>query len=352
MADPLPRRGRAAAVNPVGRFPRLDTTLDPAALDDAERQRVATQVFRDTTRTALATNDSPDLPFSHSLNPYRGCEHGCPYCFARPSHEYLGFSAGLDFETKIVAKPDLPRLLSLALQRKSWVPETVALSGNTDPYQPIERQLEITRGCLKVLLRHRNPVGLITKNALVTRDLDVLRELAALDLVRVTLSITTLRDDLAGSMEPRASRPAARLKAVEALAAAGVPVGVNAAPLIPGLTDEALPAILRAAAGAGATRAGYMLVRLPGAVQEVFEEWLRRTLPDRADRVLHRVREGKGGRLNDPRFGHRFRSTGPYADAVRQVFRAEVRRLGLNRGRQPLATHHFRRLPGGQMDLF
>ncbi len=352
MPAPLPRRGRAAAVNPVGRFPRLDVTLDPAALDDDERRRVETVVLRDTTRTALASNDSPDLPFSHSLNPYRGCEHGCPYCFARPSHEYLGFSAGLDFETRIVAKPDLPRLLAEAFQKPSWRPQTVALSGNTDPYQPVERKLEITRGCLEVLLRHRNPVGLITKNALVTRDLDVLRELAALDLVRVTLSVTTLRDDLAGPMEPRASRPAARLRAVEALAEAGVPVGVNAAPLIPGLTDEELPAILRAAADAGATSAGYMLVRLPGAVAEVFEEWLRRTLPDRADRVLHRIREGKGGRLNDPRFGHRFRSDGPYADAVRQVFRAEVRRLGLNRERTPLATGHFRRLAGGQMDLF
>ena len=696
MDAPLPRRGRAAAVNPVGRFPRLDTSLDPAALSDEERQRAETVVLRDTTRTALARNDSPDLPFTFSLNPYRGCEHGCPYClggdtrvlladgrsrpirdvrpgdavlgtvrrghyrrlvettvldqwetrkpavrvrladgtgivasgdhrfwtdrgwkhvtganhgherrphlttrnrllgpgasaltatpvataeyrrgylagmihgdghvgtyvydgrrrardvhhrfrlalvdsealdraaaylselgvetrryvfaeaspgrkrieavrasaeaavgavregielpdrpspewgrgflaglfdaegsysggalrisntdrallcraagafeaagfdvvvedrqrvaklrlrgglaahlrffawadpaiarkrsvagvalkqagdrrvvaieplglsvpmfdlttgtgdflaegvvahncFARPSHEYLGFSAGLDFETRIVAKPELPRLLAEALQKPSWRPQTVALSGNTDPYQPVERKLEITRGCLEVLLRHRNPVGLITKNALVTRDLDVLRELAALDLVRVTLSITTLRDALAGPMEPRASRPAARLRAVEALAEAGVPVGVNAAPLIPGLTDEELPAILRAAADAGATSAGYMMVRLPGAVREVFEDWLRRTLPDRADRVLNRIREGKGSRLNDPRFGHRFRSEGPYADAVRQVFRAEVRRLGLNRERPPLATHHFRRLAAGQMDLF
>ncbi len=339
-------------MNPVGRFERLDIVLDPAELGDDERRHVATKVFRDTTRTALAKNDSPDLPFSYSLNPYRGCEHGCPYCFARPSHEYLGFSAGLDFETQIVAKPDLPRRLSEAFQKASWVPQTIALSGNTDPYQPIERSLQITRGCLDVLLHHRNPVGLITKNALVTRDLDVLRELAALGLVRVTLSVTTLRDDLAGPMEPRASRPATRLRAVETLAEAGVPVGVNAAPLIPGLTDEELPAILRAAADAGATSAGYMMVRLPGAVAEVFEEWLRRTLPDRADRVLNRIREGKGGRLNDPRFGHRFRSDGPYADAIRQVFRAETRRLGLNRKRPPLATHHFRRLAGGQMDLF
>ena len=352
MDAPLPRRGRAAAINPAGRFERLETVLDPAALSDDERQRVATDVYRDATRSALATNDSPDLPFTYSLNPYRGCEHGCPYCFARPSHEFLGFSAGLDFETQIVAKPDLPRLLSEAFQRASWRPQTVALSGNTDPYQPVERRLGITRGCLEVLLRHRNPVGLITKNALVTRDLDVLRELAALDLVRVTLSITTLRDDLAGAMEPRASRPAARLRALERLAEAGVPVGVNAAPLIPGLTDEELPAILRAAADAGATQAGYMLVRLPGAVADVFEEWLRRTLPDRADRVLNRIREGKGGRLNDPRFGHRFRSTGAYADAVRQVFRAEARRLGLAAPRLPLATHHFRRLAGGQLGLF
>lgn len=352
MGSPLPHRGRAAAVNPIGRFPRLDTSLDPAALDDDERERVPTTLYRDTSRTALATNDSPDIPFTYSLNPYRGCEHGCAYCYARPSHEFLGFSAGLDFETQIVAKPDLPQLLAAQLQKPSWMPETISMSGITDPYQPVERRLRITRGCLEVLARHRQPVGVITKNALVTRDLDLLRSLAEAGAASITLSITTLRDDIAGATEPRASRPAARLRAVETFAEAGVPVSVFAAPLIPGLTDDELPAILRAAADAGAQSAGFMLVRLPGATAEVFVDWLRRAFPDRAERVLNRIREMRGGRLNDPRLVHRFRTSGPYADALKQVFRAEARRLGLDRRLPALTAEHFRRLPGGQMDLF
>ncbi|MDX1532114.1 MAG: radical SAM protein, partial [Rhodothermales bacterium] len=235
MADALPpRRGRAAARNTPNRFERLHVEPDAAALVEADGAeaagRVPTRFFRDTTRTALARNDSPDLPFRYGLNPYRGCEHGCAYCYARPSHEYLGFSAGLDFETKIVVKPEVPRLLAEAFQKPSWEPQVVALSGNTDPYQPVERRLELTRRCLEVFLRHRNPVGLITKNALVLRDLDLLRELAAFDGVAVRISLTSLRDEVTNAMEPRTSRPALRLKAIRALAEAGVPVGVMAAP--------------------------------------------------------------------------------------------------------------------------
>jgi DNA repair photolyase len=349
---PIPRRGRGAAVNPPNRFERLHVQLDPAELTEDERRQVATEVLRDTSRSALSRNDSPDLPFRWSTNPYRGCEHACPYCYARPTHEFLGFSAGLDFETRIVAKPDLPDLLSQAFQKSSWTPELVVLSGNTDPYQPVERKLELTRRCLEVFVRHRNPVGVITKNALVLRDLDLLQELAALDLVHVTISLTTLRDEIAGPMEPRASRPAARLHAIEQLAAAGIPVGVNAAPLIPGLTDEELPAILEAAAGHGATMAGYMVVRLPGPVEGIFTEWLRRTFPDRADRVLNRIRESRGGKINESRFGHRMRTQGPWAAVLDQLFRTACARHGLGRRFPVVATSHFQRMPGGQLGLF
>jgi DNA repair photolyase len=349
---PLPRRGRATTENTPNRFERLHLAPDPEDPAEEAARPLLTEVLRDTSRSALSRNDSPDLPFRWSLNPYRGCEHGCPYCYARPSHEYLGFSAGLDFETRIVAKPDLPDLLAKTYQKASWQPEVVVVSGNTDPYQPIERKMELTRRCLEVFVRHRHPVGLITKNALVLRDLDMLRELAALDLVYVTVSLTTLRDEIAGPMEPRASRPARRLHAIERLAEAGVPVGVNAAPLIPGLTDEELPAILAAAAGAGATMAGYMVVRLPGPVEPIFTAWLRRTFPDRAERVLNRLREVRGGHINEARFGHRMRTQGPWGDVLRQMFCSVCARHGLGPRYPELATHHFRRLPGGQMGLF
>lgn len=349
---PLPRRGRGAAENPANRFDRLDYVLDPAELDDDERHHTKTDLFVDTTRTILSRNDSPDIPFRYSLNPYRGCEHGCLYCYARPSHEYLGFSAGLDFETKIVVKTEAPRLLAETFQKPSWMPQVVSLSGNTDPYQPLERRLRLTRGCLKVFLRHRNPVTLITKNALVVRDLDLLRELASLDLVHVMLSITSLDDAIIGAMEPRTARPTARLKALQQLAEAGVPVGVNVAPLIPGLTDEELPAILKAAAEHGAQTAGYMVVRLPGAVADLFPAWLARAFPDRAEKVMNRLRAHRGGQVNDKRFGQRMRTTGPWADVLKHLFRTACAQHGLDRRFPPFATHHFRRLRGGQMDLF
>lgn len=351
-SDPGPPRGRAVGQNPANRFERLHYVPDPDAADEAPRQ-VATEVFRDASRSILSRNDSPDLPFTFSVNPYRGCEHGCAYCYARPSHEYLGFSPGLDFETKIVVKENAPTLLAAAFQRRSWEPQVVVLSGNTDPYQPLERRLRLTRGCLEVFLRHRNPVGVITKNALVTRDADVLSALAALDLVQVTVSVTSLDDRLIGAMEPRTSRPAARLKAIETLSAAGIPVAVNVAPVIPGLTDEEVPAILAAAAAAGATSAGYITVRLPGPVEPLFRAWLERTVPERAQKVLNRLRSHRGGALNDARFGHRMRGSGPWAELLGRVFTVACRKHGLEPRRQrALATHHFRRLPGGQLPLF
>lgn len=273
-------------------------------------------------------------------------------CYARPTHEYLDLSAGLDFETKIVVKPELPRLLSETLQKPSYVPEPILLSGVTDPYQPLERRMRLTRGCLEVLARHRHPVGIITKNALVTRDVDLLAELAERDLVAVRLSITSLRDEVTGAMEPRTSRASGRLKAVEKLAEAGVPVGVMVAPIIPGLTDDEMPAILRAAADAGATHASYTVVRLPGAVEPLFSEWIERAFPERAAKVLGRIRELRGGALDDRRFGKRMHGEGLWADTLRQLFRLECRRLGLNRARTALSTAHFRRLPHGQGDLF
>lgn len=349
---PLQRRGRGAAENPANRFDRLNVEIDPGELDDDERRRIKTEYFRDTTRKILSENDSPDIPFRYGLNPYRGCEHGCIYCYARPSHEYLGFSAGLDFESKIVVKYNAPRLLSEVFQKPNWKPAMVALSGNTDCYQPIERKLEITRGCLEVFLKHRNPVGIITKNALVARDIDILQEMARFNIVRVVVSVTSLNNDIIGKMEPRTSRPVARLRAIEQLSEAGIPVGVNVAPVIPGLTDEEIPEILKAVSEAGAQTAGYTVVRFPGVVEQLFPAWLKRTFPDRADKVLNRIRALRGGKLVENRFHKRMQTEGEWGDVIKQVFRASRRKYGLDQRRPPVTTEHFRHLSGGQMDLF
>lgn len=346
------RRGRGARINPPNRFERLHVVEDPEALDEDELRQVQTQYFVDTTKSVLARNDSPDTGFTFSINPYRGCEHGCIYCYARPSHEFLGFSAGLDFETRILVKDNAPELLTEAFQKPSWEPQVVALSGNTDPYQPLERRLQITRECLKVFLKHRNPVAIITKNYLVTRDADILEEMARLGLVRVTLSITTLRPELVGVMEPRTSRPERRLQALEELSQRGVPVAVNVAPVVPGLTDEEMPAILKAAAEHGATNASYIIMRLPGPVKELFLDWLAREFPDRAQRVINRLTDLRGERLTDSRFGVRMRGEGEWADMMSNLFKMTCRKHGLNANHPSLTTEHFRRLRHGQSDLF
>jgi DNA repair photolyase len=339
-------RGRASTGNPKARFERLEIeSLEPPA------DKVETQFLRDDSRTILSKNDSPDVPFTYSVNPYRGCEHGCIYCYARPTHEYLGLSAGLDFETKILVKENAPELLRRELGRKGWEPQIVALSGVTDPYQPVERRLELTRGCLEVLLEYRNPVGLITKNRLVTRDLDLLAELADHRAVAVTLSITTLDSELARRMEPRTSHPRDRLKALTALREAGVPCGVNIAPVIPGLNDHEIPAILDAAAAAGADHAGYLLLRLPGAVAELFEGWLEHNFADRRSKVMSRVRDVRRGRVNDTKFGRRTRGQGPYARQIRDLFKNSTTRLGLARSATELSTEGFRK-PGDQLELY
>jgi DNA repair photolyase len=340
-------RGRASASNPKSRFRRLEVELE-----EPRDAQVATEFLADDSRTILSRNDSPDVPFTYSINPYRGCEHGCIYCYARPTHEYLGFSAGLDFETRILVKERAPELLRHELGKASWQPQVVALSGITDPYQPVERRLQITRGCLEVLAETRNPVGLITKNRLVTRDLDVLARLAEHQAVAVTLSITTLDGEIARRMEPRTSHPRDRLKALAELAAAGIPCGVNIAPLIPGLNDHEIPAILERAAAAGALYARYLMIRLPGAVAPLFDAWLARVLPDRRQRVLNRIRDVRRGRLTDTTFGRRMRGEGPYAEQIADLFAGARRRRGLA-GRAPaLSTAHFRPPPGAQLDLF
>ncbi|HET9949141.1 MAG TPA: PA0069 family radical SAM protein [Longimicrobiales bacterium] len=347
---PSPLKGRGVSWNPPNRFERLHVEPDaPAAEDDAPP---GTVLLRDRTRSILAFNDSPDVGFDAGLNPYRGCGHGCVYCYARPTHEYLGFSAGLDFETKILVKERAPELLRRALSAPSWKPQVIALSGNTDAYQPVERRLGLTRRCLEVLRDFRNPVGIVTKSHLVTRDADLLAELAAHDAAAVVLSITSLRNEVQRVMEPRAATPARRLDAIRELAAAGVPVGVNVAPVVPGLTDHEIPAILEAAAEAGARFASYILLRLPHGVKDMFAGWLEQHFPDRRDKVLHRVREMRGGKLYDARYEVRGKGEGEWAEQLRALFRVTRARLGLTE-RPALSTASFR-VPGAaqQADLF
>lgn len=319
--------------------------------EDGDRPALRTQFFKDHASSVITRNTSPDLGFDYTLNPYRGCEHGCAYCYARPYHEYLGFSAGLDFESKIMVKEDAPELLRAELSAASWQPGVVALSGVTDCYQPIERKLGLTRRCLAVLAEFRQPVSLITKNALVVRDADHLAELARFRAAGVLLSMTTLDPELSRVMEPRASLPAQRLAAVRALAAAGVPVGVNIAPVIPGLNDHEIPAILEAASQAGAQFAGWGMLRLPLGVKDVFLDWLDRCFPGKRNRVLARIRDVRGGRLDNSAFGVRFTGEGVFAEQIRALFHVAARSHGLDRAMPALSAEAFRRPCGGQMTL-
>jgi DNA repair photolyase len=353
MSTTLPTlRGRGASWNPPNRFERLH--VDREGWTDPDDPPPQTVLLDDATRSILAWNDAPDVGFDVGINPYRGCSHGCAYCYARPTHEYLGFSAGLDFESRILVKRTAPDLLRTALSSKRWQPQVIGLSGNTDAYQPVERRLRITRRCLEVLADFRNPVGIVTKSYLVTRDVDLLESLARHRAVAVVLSVTTLRNELQRALEPRASSPARRLGAIRVLAAAGIPVGVNVAPVIPGLTDHELPEILEAAAEAGASFANTILLRLPHGVKEIFDDWLRRHAPDRRDKVLNRIREMRGGALYDARYEVRGRGEGPWADQLRTLFRVTRDRLGLNRAPQ-LSASAFRVPPdpdAPQYDLF
>lgn len=338
--QPSNLRGRGAADNPANRFEALHLERaedwDPAG-DPAPR----TQFLRDRSKTFINYNDSPDLGFRASINPYRGCEHGCIYCYARPTHEYLGFSAGLDFETRILVKEDAPELLRSELASPKWQPQVIALSGVTDCYQPAERRLQLTRRCLEVLAEFRNPVGIVTKNHLVTRDIDILQRLAAHRAVAVFVSITTLDATLTPRLEPRASLPAHRLAAVRALREAGIPAGVMVAPVIPAITDHEIPRIVAAAVEAGAQFAGYVMLRLPHGVGPLFEDWLARHFPDRKEKVLNRVRAVRGGRLNDPRFGTRMRGAGAFADQAAALFETACRRAGIADAGPELSTSAF-----------
>ena len=336
------RRGRGASFNTPNRYEPLTVTPDPSALPAEELRQVPTRLFQDTTRTILAANNSPDIRFTYSVNPYRGCERGCIYCYARPTHEYLGWSAGLDFETRILVKKNAPLLLGRAFEKPSWQPQVVCFSGNTDPYQPVERTLKLSRECLKVFLRHRNPVAIITKNHLLTRDIDILGELAKRNLVRVSISITTLRPEVARAMEPRTSIPQRRLNAVKRLAEAGIPVGVNVAPVVPGLTDEEMPAIIRAAAERGATRAGYALLRLPGPVAPLFVDWLGKAFPERKEKVLRRIKDLRRGHLYQSAYEQRMRGQGIWADTLAYLFRMTCQSMGMNQPSIPLSTNQFR----------
>lgn len=345
-------RGRGADENPPNRFERLRVEVDEDAWVDDEPRPLKTVFLRDDSQSVLSQNDAEDLSFDYGLNPYRGCEHGCAYCYARTYHEYLGFSAGLDFESKIVVKPDAPELLEKALAKPGYKPGVISLSGVTDCYQPVERKMELTRRCLEVLARFRNPVVVITKNALVARDVDHLAELASFRAVAVYLSITTLDPALARILEPRASSPRARLETIRTLAEAGIPAGVSAAPMIPGLNDSEMPEILKQAADHGASFAAYSLVRLPGAVATVFEGWLERHRPLAREKILNRIRAVHEGALNSNRAGTRMRGSGEAAAQWKTLFHACCRRNGLQPGTPTLNRESFRRLTPGQEELF
>jgi len=337
-------KGRGASWNPQNRFEKLEYIVDDDAHVEENESGPRTVYLRDPSRSIIATNDSPDIGFEASINPYRGCEHGCIYCYARPTHEYLGFSAGLDFESKILVKEDAPALLREELSAKTWEPKVIAISGVTDPYQPIEKRLGITRGCIEVLAEFRNPVGVITKNHLVTRDADLYADMARWNGARVFVSVTTLDSKIARTMEPRTSSPEMRLDAIATLSAAGVPVGVMVAPVVPGITDHEMPSILAAAKKAGAKWAGFVVLRLPWAVAPLFERWLEEQFPDRKDKVLNRIRDLRGGKLYDAQWGVRGRGTGIFAEQIESLFDVTCRKIGLNEEDREMSTSEFRRV--------
>ena len=356
-----PLKGRGTASNPPGRYEvRKPAPLDPSeesgatlwdGIEEDEEPRPATVVTPDATRTIIARNDSPDIPFDRSVNPYRGCEHGCIYCFARPSHAFLGLSPGLDFETRIIAKPEAARLLAAELARPGYVCDVMALGSNTDPYQPVERKMKITRGVLEVLAAHHHPVTIVTKSDLVLRDADLLAAMARQRLASVMISITTLDPALARRMEPRAAAPHRRVETIRELNKAGIPAGVLNSPIIPGLNDTEIERVLEACAEAGARWAGYTLVRLPYEVKDLFREWLEEHYPLRSARILGLVRQTRSGALNDPAYGSRMRGRGALADLIRNRFAIARRRFGLDPKPAPLDTSQFR-VPGAQASLF
>jgi DNA repair photolyase len=349
MSQPI--KGRGSAQNPKNRFLRTNLEYEIDA-ETGQLKKPKTQLLKDHTADIISRNSSPDIPFDVGLNPYRGCEHGCVYCYARPTHEFLGMSAGLDFESKIVVKYDAPELLKKTLSNQNWKPQTLVMSGVTDPYQPIERDLEITRRCIEILAECSHPLAIITKNHLVTRDIDHLKKLANIGAVRVTISLTSLRPEITNVMEPRTSRPARRLKAIEELTKAGIPLNVNIAPIIPGLTDDEIVPMMEAASDAGATSMAYTIVRLPYGVKDIFSKWLEDHFPDRKDKVLNRIMSLKDGQLNRTEFGERFQSVGPYANQIKQLIHIHKKRVGLDKQVPKLNSKEFKRPANGQLNLF
>ena len=359
MATDLPidtarRRARGAVSNAAGRFDLARADVSDGWDIDEDRPAFRTQVREERPRSLITYNRSPDLPFDRSINPYRGCEHGCVYCFARPSHAYLGLSPGLDFETQLIARPTAPDVLAAELRQRRYQVAPIAIGTNTDPYQPIEKQYEINRNCLHVLAAFRHPVAIVTKGTLIERDIDILAPMAARGLVRVGISVTTLDRDLARRMEPRAPSPARRLATIRALTAAGVPVRIMASPMVPALTDPELERILEAGRDAGATTASWIMLRLPREVSALWQEWMAEHVPDRAARIMARLREMHGGKDYDARWGRRMRGEGPYAEMVQARFAGAVRRLGLTVEASPLRCDLFQHppLPGDQLALF
>jgi len=348
----VPVDGRGAPGNPENRFHDVRRELDPENTDVETPPDPDTTVIRERPKSILTSNDSPDVGFEKSLNPYRGCEHGCVYCYARPTHEMLDMSAGLDFESRIIVKENAPELLREELAAPSYDPQVVSISGVTDPYQPLEEEFELTRGCLEVFSACSNPVGIVTKNDLVLRDLDLLTELAGDRAVVVNVSVTSLDPELCGVMEPRTSRPHRRLQTIRELSDAGVPVNVMIAPVVPGLTDEEIPEILDAAAEAGAASAGYVVLRLPRAVKDLFRDWLDEHLPARKEKVLNRVRSLRGGDLNDTSFHSRMTGEGIYAEQIANLFEVGCQQAGLDEERPSLNTDAFSPPSGPQMSLF
>jgi len=347
-------RGRGATLNMSGRFEAFSRSLFDdgwQGLEDLPPFR--TEVFEEKPKTIITRNDSPDISFDRSINPYRGCEHGCSYCYARPAHAYMGLSPGLDFESKLFAKANAAALLRAELSAKGYEPKTIALGANTDAYQPIERERRITRAILEVLAEFNHPVGIVTKSALVTRDIDILAPMAKKGLVKVALSVTSLDPKLARAMEPRASTPTKRLAAIEQLSAAGIPTVVMVAPIVPAVNDAEIEAILKTAQTAGAREAGYVMLRLPHEVKEVFRDWLKATMPERAARVMSLVQSVSGGKDYDASFGKRQTGTGPYAWTIGRRFELACQRLGLNTTKLRLSTAHFRKppQPGDQLTL-
>jgi DNA repair photolyase len=350
-----PLKGRGALSNPAGRFERSTIeTVDDGWYAEEEADSVETTLEPDRAKSVISTNDSPDIGFEYSINPYRGCSHGCIYCYARPSHAYMGLSPGRDFETRLFYKADVANVLERELAAPSYVCKPIMLGSNTDPYQPDEKHMRVTRAILEVLARCRHPVSIVTKGALVVRDLDILTDLARDNLVNVTVSITSLDADMKRMLEPRAASPQARLKAVDQLASSGVPVGILVAPVIPALTDHEMERILEAATERGARWAGYVMLRLPYEVKDLFREWLAEHHPQRASHVMSLIQDVRGGRDNDPNFGSRMRGTGPVAQLIRNRFQMAHRRLGLDqRGRHELDCSLFRPpgIAGAQMTL-